>query len=164
MTRLLALALLAAGPAAAQTMPEGCFARDYDMAHLAANPDQNVASIRLGFHPDHPWSQDALSVAITLADQGRARAEGLGGQTLTQFATCWIDGGTPMCGVDCDAGLMEIVGLQGDTLTVRTSHFWVGDVEGCGGAFDLAEGDPVRVATTYRLTRAPATACPPLPD
>ncbi len=98
-----------------------------------------------------------LDVQVRLANQGRARAEGLGGAVLAQTAYCFIDeGGGWSCGVECDGGTMEIGRLKGDTLDLSTRYFLIGDVEGCGAVFDLAEGAG---ATTYRLTKAGATTC-----
>ena len=96
------------------------------------------------------------SLIVRLADQGRARAEGMGGAMLTQTAYCFEDGGKWTCGVECDGGIMEIGRIKGDTLDVQTNNFWVGNTDECGGAFDLAEGNGT---TTYRLQKAAASAC-----
>ncbi len=153
---LVALAL--AAPAMAQDLPQGCFARDYSADHLKKNPRQNVASLRLNFLKGTEMSGGAptLEVIVRLADQGRARAEGMGGAMLTQTAYCFEDGGKWTCGVECDGGIMEIGRIKGDTLDVQTNNFWVGNTDECGGAFDLAEGNGT---TTYRLQKAAASAC-----
>ncbi len=153
-----ALAVLLASPALAGDLPQGCFARDYTADHLKKNPRQNVASLRLNFLKGTEMSGGAptMEVIVRLADQGRARAEGMGGQMLTQTAYCFESGGTWTCGVECDSGIMEIGRLSGDTLEVRTDYFWVGDTDECGGAFDLAEDNGT---TTYRVKKAAASAC-----
>ncbi len=93
MIRPLVLSLLLAAPAAAQDLPLGCFARDYSAAHLAQNPGQNVAAMRLNFRPGTDASAGAptVRVQVRLANQGRARAEGFGGAVLSQTAYCFID-------------------------------------------------------------------------
>lgn len=158
MIRPLVLSLLLAAPAAAQDLPMGCFARSYSSAHLAQNPGQNVAAITAWFRPGTADSGGAptLRVQARLANQGRARAEGLGGTVLAQTAYCFAENASWVCGVECDGGMMEIGRLKGDTLDLTTRYFLIGDVEGCGGVFDLAEGAG---ATTYRLTKAGATTC-----
>lgn len=159
MIRSLAALALLASPAMAQDLPLGCFARDYSAAHLSQNPQQNVAALRLTFRPgtDASGGAPTMEVQVRLADQARARAEGLGGAVLSQTAYCFIDEtGGWACGVECDGGTLEIARLEGDTLDVSTRYFLVGEVEDCGGAFDLAEGAG---ATTYRLTKAGATTC-----
>lgn len=152
-----ALGLVLASPTLAQTLPMGCFARDYDAAHLAANPQQNVQSIRLNFVPEHEFGSNVMAVRVLLANQARAADEGFGGQVMEQLSYCWDDGGTLRCGVECDAGIMDIGTVVGDRLDVTTSNFWVGDVEGCGGAMDLAEIDGQ--STTYRVFRADGAQC-----
>jgi hypothetical protein len=149
---------LIAGPAVAQDLPKGCFARDYSASHLRDNPQQNVASIRLNFRRGTAESGGAptMDVLVRLADQGRARAEGFGGAVLTQVGYCFADGGEWTCGVECDGGIMEIGRVQGDTLDVKTNFFLIGDTDECGGSFDLAENSGT---TTYRLQKAAASAC-----
>jgi hypothetical protein len=159
MIRILTALALIASPALAQDLPMGCFARSYSAAHLAKNPGQNVAALTARFRPGTAASGGAptMEVQARLADQGRARAEGLGGAVLAQTAYCFIDEtGGWACVVECDGGTMEIGRLKGDTLDLSTRYFLIGDVEGCGGLFDLAEGAG---ATIYRLTKAGATTC-----
>lgn len=152
--------LLAAGlaaPAQAGPLPEGCYARTYDGAHLAAHPDQVVAEMHLHlFPPDAIQTQGGAFLRVRVADQGHAGPAGFGGRILTQGLTCF-PGERWMCGVDCDGGTFEITRSGGDTLIIRTRYLTVGDTEECGGAIDIAEhpGQPV----SYRLTRADPTQC-----
>lgn len=159
MGRLLSLAIaLMAQPVAAQDLPQGCWARDYSAAHLRDNPAQNVASIRLNFlrATEETGGIPVMEVMVRLADQGLARSTGMGGAVLIQTAYCYPDGTTWTCGVECDGGQMRIKALAGDTLDVTTDYFLVGQTEGCGGVFDLAER---MRATTYRVKKAAASAC-----
>lgn len=159
MGRLLSLAIaLMAQPVAAQDLPQGCWARDYSAAHLRDNPAQNVASIRLNFlrATEGSGGIPVMEVMVRLADQGLARSMGMGGAVLTQTAYCHPDGTAWTCGVECDGGQMRIKAPEGDTLDVTTDYFLVGQTEGCGGVFDLAER---MRATTYRVKKAAASAC-----
>jgi len=151
-------ALALAAPVMAQDLPLGCYSRDYSADHLKQNPAQNVASLRLNFlrATEETGGAPVMEVMVRLADQGRARAEGMGGMMLTQTAYCFNEGKGWICGVECDGGIMEIGRMSGDMLDVKTSNFWVGNTDECGGAFDLAEG---RGTTTYRVKKAAASAC-----
>lgn len=129
---LLALAALAggaapaaaaddAGPAAtlADLFPEAgaaCFARVYDKAHLAANPQQSVAFIALvrgwrelsteaeavrsnGSREAVTWRESSLRVSFR--DGGRQRWE--------TRAACEVEDGRILCGArDCDSGSFEL--------------------------------------------------------
>ncbi|MCU0906929.1 MAG: hypothetical protein MUF73_05645 [Rhodobacteraceae bacterium] len=148
--------LLLAAPASAQGMPQGCWARDYDAAHLAANPDQVVRAMRLSFGKD-PENGPVAWLEVTLADQGHAGREGLGGVLLQQGLLCRADGGRPTCVVECDGGSFEVVAQAGGQIDIRTRYLLLGIDDECGGPVDLAELPDTPV--TYRLFRAPDSAC-----
>lgn len=160
---LIALAALIAGPAQAR-IPLGCFARDYPADHLAKNPRQHVASLRISLGPD-PWGNGNIAAIVTgrFTDQGRARAEGFAKRSFRQAAFCGETGGKITCQVECDGGNFTIRSAKGDSLEIETRRFTlevlgVEAEEGCGGLSDLLETGSSK--TTYRLTRAPASACP----
>ena len=151
------LPLVISSPLAAQDLPQGCFARDYDATHLAAHPDQVVAALRLLFEPPDRFGDTWVLVAATLADQGRAAERGLGGQTLDQFARCDHYNSGPGCAIDCDGGSFELTAMSAGRIEISLIGFPVGPSDSCGGAFNLAEvwGQ----ATTYRLDAAVPATC-----
>jgi hypothetical protein len=150
------LVLAAPGLAAAEGPAPGCYARDYDAAHLEAHPEQVVSAMRLRVDSPDANGEAPAELRVVLADQGRARAEGLGGRSLAQALACTDRGQGPACGVECDGGLFAVV-EDAEGLTLTTDRLLVGDAEECGGSFDLVEreGEPV----SYRLLRADPSAC-----
>lgn len=160
MRRLFLMSLLMLGVASPTLAdpPMGCFTRDYSAGHLAKNPNQHVASIRLLFdRGDGAMYPRFLYLDGRFADQGRARLDGVGGAAFSQSAFCVEDGGTFRCQVECDGGGLEIAALKGDTLTVSTDYFTLESGGGCEAVSDLAELGGGK--TIYRLTRAPIAAC-----
>lgn len=160
MTRFPALFLMAltASPLAAQSAPEGCFARDYSAAHLAAQPDQVVDCITVNFAPsDHDDTQTIAVIRVLMANQGHAARNGIGGMILGEAATNWAD---PLTfGIDCDGGTLEVTRQDGDMIEFRTQYLRV-STEGCSGdsvAGDLAEHHGEW--TTYRLFSADPSFC-----
>ena len=148
------------GPATAQTVPEGCFARDYSAAHLAANPDQIVDWITLRFYPD-PYEDNGMQwadITVRMAHQGRALSEGLAGRVLSETGANFA---SPLVfGVDCDGGSFEVIRHDADSLMIETRSVRVA-TGGCGGEIgetaSLAEtpGMPTR----YLLYRADPARC-----
>jgi len=152
-----AVLLATALPAVAQDTFVGCWARDYDAAHLAAHPAQVVRSMRLYVDPG-PAVGLAAILSVVLEDQGRVRGQGLAGRRLEQYLMCFDDdAGRITCGVECDGGSFEVLSLTADRVDIRTSWLLVGDVDDCGGAVDIAEVENQPV--TYRLLRAPDADC-----
>ena len=157
--KTLLAALAIAMPLQAQSAPpQGCFTRDYSDAHLAATPDQLVDKIRLGFIEE----ADGLiaNMWVLLADQGRARQSGLGGQGFEQTLYCFADEGAKQgwrCSVECDGGSLQITRDDGKLLEFKTRYLIVGETEGCAGAIDLAEVQDEWV--TYRLHRVENSQC-----
>lgn len=155
---------------AAGALPEaGCYTRVYGERHMARNPDQVVAAMRLRIDDfDSAHEAVVLRLDVVLPDQGRASEAGLAGQVLGQTMSCLP---TQWCYVECDNSLLEVVRQDGAVLEVRTDALWVGRAEKdqftglegkCGGVFNLAEaqGTP----TTYRLYRTTGEACEGLKD
>lgn len=159
-TIFISLALTA--PAWAQVPPAGsCFVRDYDAGHLAQNPQQGVAGLALWFYEATRGDPETASAVIRarLADQGQARAVGLGGQTLISHHTCHQQpgAGAAECFTECDGGVLSLNPRPDGGLEVVTDRIIVGTGDGgCGGTIDLAEGG---ARTVYRLAAAPAAAC-----
>lgn len=159
---LVAALLLAAGGARAE-VPEGCFIRDYSAEHLAKNPNQHVATLRLRFYRAEDGT-DWVAVTGRFTDRGRARLDDVEDAAFNQGAFCLDRGRSVRCQVECDAGNFDIRALRGDTLEIETRGFTLdlrdadGSMEeGCGGYSDLAELGSAK--TIYRLTRAPISAC-----
>jgi len=152
-----ALAALLAAPAPARVPgPEACFTRSYDPAHLARNPGQGVRALRLWFYDavrGDPTTRSVIVEAV-MADQGQARADGVGGMTLRQSAFCTDEGGGT-CFVECDGGSFVATPRPGGGLDLVTDHFAIGEQEHCGGHSSLSEGG----RTVYRLDAAAAQAC-----
>lgn len=160
MKRLFA-ALLAvmAAPALAELPVNGCYAVDYDAEHLAAHPEQGVASLRLWFHDEVPGqtAHRAVAVEAVMANQGQALRDLVAGLTLTQYAYCEASNGR--CGVECDGGAFE-VSTEDTSIIITTSNFVIGDPDLCGGVSDLSENDPTRGGETrYVLAAASVDAC-----
>jgi hypothetical protein len=171
--QVLAAAFSLAASTAAAAPPEGCFARAYDAAHLAAHPDQVVASMTLSFDYDPsadfatvPPGGFGASLTVILANQGHVTGErapdegypdGFGGAHMDNVLLCEEHGGIIRCGVACDSGGFEVTRYDGRELAIRTDYLMVGMGQDCGGFTDLAEhqGQPV----TFLLTRAPAALC-----
>ena len=156
-TTCTSLVLLGAGVASAELPVDRCYARDYDAAHLAAHPGQGVAALRLWFFDETADAQSSRSALVqaTMAEQGQATRDGVGGRQLTQYATC--DTATDTCYVECDGGSFVVSPVGTDGLRLATSFFAMGDVESCGGFTDLAEQQGSE--TVYQLTAAPAALC-----
>lgn len=161
MRRAVLVALLA-GPAAAGPLPEGCFVRAYDAAHLAAEPRQTVErlAVRLA-----PYEQDGTRWAEALVE-ARFRGDP---EPYRQWLHCWVEGDGLSCGVDCDGGIF-VAEARADGVLLTTAGFVVAG--GCGDVTEDPEtGEivepPVRWVrdegageTRFRLHAAPLAACP----
>ncbi len=164
---------LAATAALAET-PEGCWRRDYDAAHLAAQPAQTVTRLAVRLAPyesEHGRWSEALVEAHFRDDP----------ETYVQWLHCWVptpgegltDGapaGALLCGVDCDGGTFVAWERAPGELLLRTEGFVVAG--GCGAPILDADGEPIAEpptrhveddgpgATTFLLRAAPLAACP----
>ena len=151
---------IASTHALAQTVPEGCFARDYDAAHLEAHPDQFVQRLTLHFYPSPHEDGGITWVDITadMAHQARALTEGFAGQRMTEAGGNFA---SPLqFGVECDGGSFDVVRYDGQTLVIETEYVRVA-MDGCGGEINqstsLAE---IRgQATRYLLHRVDPFVC-----
>lgn len=155
-TLLAGLIVLCAAPALADLPVNGCYAVDFDAAHLAAHPGQGVASLRLWFHDEVPGqtANRAVAVEAVMAAQGQAARDRVSGLTLTQYAYC--DPSNGRCGVECDGGWFDVT--TGDTdIRISTANFVIGDPDVCGGESDLAEVSGTE--TPYVLAAASVDAC-----
>lgn len=159
MRSIICISVLAlATQAAAQTAPEGCFARAYSEAHLARHPAQVVREISVAFGDFSGDSVPWADVIVVTADQGHAAASGQGGGTYGQIARCTLrDTGRWACSAECDGGTLEIMALDQDGLLLRTAYFLTGTGDDCGGEVDLAEVPDQPVS--YKLQRLPDSAC-----
>ncbi len=151
---------LSLGPSMAQTVPEGCFVREYDAAHLAAHPNQFVERLALWFDPEPHAASDITLVEITAStsSNGRAIDEGIAGLRMTETGANFAN---PLqFGVECDGGSFDVVRYDGNTLVIETEYVRVA-LEGCGGEIgqttSLAEVPGQ--ATRYLLYRAHPSAC-----
>ena len=142
--------------AAAEAPSRGCYARDYTEEHLAAHRAQVVSRMRLSVGGANEAGETEAELRVVLAEQGRAREEGLGGQALAQRLICRDRGQGLECGVECDGGLFSVE-EDASGLSLTTDRLMVGDGQDCGGSFDLAERPGE--AVTYRLERAAAALC-----
>ena len=161
-----------ATPLTAQDWPLGCFARTYDAAHLAAQPDQTVAALSIDFDltdsPDYPRSAE---VRALMADTDRTRAEGSVGLVLENGGACrrydtvqpWqshdAQAGLPVCSADCDGGYFEILSAKPDEILIGGGMALLG-AEGCGPTSYLGD-DIMEGRTVYRLYAASPEACAP---
>jgi hypothetical protein len=148
----------------APALAAGCYAQHYSAAHLAAHPDQVVASIQFRIGKDKFGSGLAAVMRVAAADQGRVRAQGHGGKSFIQTFSCYSDArGRLNCDADCDSGKILIPREDGKVLEFHTSALMMtgtdnlDDNDRCTFSIDLAEKP--REETTYRLTRAPDAAC-----
>ncbi|HMO08625.1 MAG TPA: hypothetical protein PKD10_13410 [Paracoccaceae bacterium] len=138
---------------------DGCYARDYDAAHLAANPAQVVEEMFLevnygpavGFH---------AALFVRIADQGRAARDRLGGRSFEQMLFCDDPDGVTQCETECPGdGGFAVTRDEGGMIEITTDHLQVGPSGACPRGLDLAEspGRPV----TFRLFSVPLENCYP---
>lgn len=151
-----ALAVTLPLAALAEAPEEGCYARRYTPEHLAAQPEQVVARMSLWIGGAAGPGETAAELVVLLADQGRARAEGLGGTELIQAMACQDRPEGFVCGVECDGGVMQVTMDEDGSLRLSTDRLLAGG-DDCGGGFDLVERIGERV--TYRLDPDLPEAC-----
>jgi hypothetical protein len=151
----LALTVLLAAPALAN----GCYARRYSAAHLAAHPGQVVAAIEFRIGKDPFGDGLAAVMRVTAARQVKAH----GGKSFIQTFSCYRDKGVLNCDADCDSGKILISREDGKVLEFHTRRLRMSDTDnlanndGCTFSMDIAERPDEDVA--YRLSRAPEAAC-----
>lgn len=153
----IACAIAMGGTASAQNVPNGCYARTYDDAHLAANPAQGVQWLTVNFYPIDGISNTAADLRVGMASQGHAVADGVAGMVLTQSASNLYE--PQSFHVDGDGGSFDITRFDGAGLTLRTSGVFLsrhGDfVEEPNSTLAERTGSP----TSYRLFAAHPSVC-----
>jgi hypothetical protein len=150
---------------AAPAFADGCYAQHYSAAHLAAHPAQPVAAIQFRIGPDKFGGAGlAAAMRVVAADRGQARAQGQGGKSFIQTFSCYRDGkGRLNCDADCDSGKILIPRRDGKVLEFHTRGLTMtgtdnlDDNDRCTFSIDLTER--AHEETTYRLARAPDSAC-----
>ena len=147
---VLALALIT-GPVQA-----ACFERHYSSAHLAGQPRQGVAVIRLWLGEETGSGWPAV-VEAQMAHQGQARRDGVMGRVLVQHLWCSDGGAEAVCVALCARdGDLDLSFNDRGRLRLGTARLRLTDRPGdCGGVSDLSEGG----RTVYLLDEAPPRAC-----
>ncbi|QYK40872.1 MAG: hypothetical protein KF887_15940 [Paracoccaceae bacterium] len=136
---------------------DGCYARDYDAAHLRSHPAQVVRTMHLSVNHGPAVGFHAM-LHVTLADQGHAGRDGLGGRAFEQGLFCDGDRGAVLCVTECPGdGALTITRDDAGMLEFTTDFLLVGPRSACPRATDLAEVPGV--AVTYRLARVPDADC-----
>ena len=151
---ILPLVCLMAGPALAQTMPDGCFTRTYAQAHLDQHPEQVVERISILFGPYETLV--TAEIKVLLADQGHAGRDGFGGRRMSESAANFT---TPLqFGIECDGGSFDVIALDANGITIETGYVRVAS-DGCGGDDSTSLAEAGSALTRYRLERSDLAAC-----
>lgn len=147
-----------ATPLAAETVPQGCFHRSYDSAHLAAHPAQGVASLSLWIgHIEAYGTEDVYFwLEAQMADQGQAARDGVAGQSLGEGGLCHRD--RAECYVDGDGGGFEIAAVSATGIEIATRGMRLVSAQYDDGGYDnTGEVSSLNENTTgitrYRLHR-----------
>ncbi|MBF9058947.1 hypothetical protein HKCCSP123_07090 [Rhodobacterales bacterium HKCCSP123] len=149
--------IAALSPLPAMATPQGCYASTFDAAHLAAHPDQVVQTLALYFTPDANREGVArVELRAVMARQGHAARRGVGGAGLEEFGLCDPEG---TCVIACDGGMFRILSADTEAVEIETSHARV-SAQPCTPGMPISTlADVPGEITTYRLTRAPESAC-----
>jgi hypothetical protein len=141
----------------AMATPTGCYAQSYDAAHLAAHPEQVVAELSLYFTPDSTRDGTAyVEIRSVMAQQGHAVRRGVGGALLEEFGLCGADG---TCVIACEGGTFTLLSQGGESIEIATADARV-SAQPCTPGMPVSTlADTPGEITTYRLTRAPDSAC-----
>ena len=135
----------------------GCYDRTYSPEHLAANPAQVVAKMRLLIYVEPTYGETMAAMEVQMANQGHVAKTDVAGQTLRQGLICYTGASGDICAVECDGGSMVVTRQDKSGLTFRTSYLSVGETDSCAGVSDLAEVQGQEVS--YRLEAAPMSVC-----
>ena len=152
--------------AMAEPLPQGCFARDYSLEHLATHPDQEVARMVLwaDIATDGEYPAEAV-LAVWMADQSPyTPGQRMDGWFLCEQGKCSNEGASgAACDAQRDRGGFTVTGFDkgtagtSDAVLITTDFLLVKSRDNCAVEADLAEtpGKP----TTYRLLRVNEAVC-----
>lgn len=133
-----------------------CYGREYSEALLKTRPKQTVQKIQAKFLKDKEYSQNIMTVEITL--KGKANFY----KTYRSMLFC---DKSDRCFVECDGGSAS-VSLQADGRVVLKNHGFAIQ-GGCGGE-DEEEGillpPTVGGDDRFTMTRLPSAFCQKAPD
>ena len=104
----------------------GCFARTYDVAHLAAHPQQKVTQVVLLYHVQEISSDDYVSYQFVAGFRLRNKKEMYIADGSCGHSRAVEEGPITHlnCGVDCDGGGMKIEMVSGDnSLLARITDY-----------------------------------------
>lgn len=152
-------AALVATSIAAQSIPTGCFARDYSQAHLASHPDQVVESMWLQIIDNSAEGlEPSFTITALMADQGHAGRDGLGGMVLSESGSCWNG---QECMVYCDGGGFAFTHIDPTHVEITTRHMRVVESDACEGGDQAVAtlAEQIDHPTTYRLFRKEDWVC-----
>jgi hypothetical protein len=154
---ILALILLGTTSAIAQSVPMGCYSKDYTEEHLARHPEQVVDRISVLFI--HRDGRILADVQVLLADQGHAGRNSYGGARVSEFAVNPNNYDvSKRFSVDCDGGGFDVIEVDAESIVIETNGFRLSSNSCTNGLDDTSlpevrtslheEGSP---STRYRL-------------
>lgn len=150
-TALVALVLATTAPAAYAQTFDGCFARTYDKAHLAAHSGQTVTAIKMKLEPRNMGDGNNVSVQLSF-DFRNKKGE------YYAVGTCREEAGALTCGLDQDAGKITLKPGKDGLLLSPVQDLRADNVAG-------DESDLVMIETanpehrSFALPSVPATDC-----
>lgn len=156
LTMPVAMVVTAPAAQAAEILP-GCYQRIYSSGHLAGQPAQVVAAMRMKVGGWQTEVSRGTTLEVVMANQGHVRGSMYAGRTLSQFMFCGTEGRSDLCVTDCNSGSLEVRKNDSNGMTFRTRFLLVGEVADCGGSVDLAEYPNQWVS--YKLNRVPDVVC-----
>ncbi|WP_137150069.1 hypothetical protein [Devosia sp. FKR38] len=135
-----------------------CWSRQYDAAHLAAHPDQQVAAMSMAVTY---WDETANGPAQYVF---RMEADLRDGTHGTAVGPCRQEGGDVWCGVECDGGGVLLKSRSGGDVLIDLEHTgYIAMTTGCGED-TLDEGFPLesgRDDKQFLLHALPVRQCVP---
>ena len=155
---IFAIIFLATSSAIAQSVPMGCYTKDYSDDHLARNPEQVVDQISILFI--HRGGTITAAVRVLLADQGHAGRDGYGGMEVSEFAVSAGDYNVSRrFNVDCDGGGFDVIESDSESLVIETSRFRLSGnncINELSGSSLVEDGSS---STRYKLERPGEMTC-----
>ncbi len=150
-------AIVVAAATVTAAAQDGCFARDFDAAHLEAHPEQVVERLALYFSEDavRPGVR-FVEITARMARQGHALRRGAGGMAMEEFASCTPEG---LCTISCDGGTFLISRFDGDMVEIQTADARV-SAQPCNPntVVSILSDAPGEIAT-FQLSQAPDGRC-----